>query len=171
VNLSRFTLRDPRLPDTIIGLLAQHAVRPSRLQVEVRGDAIAEGMATGDAARALAALTRLRTLGVRISADASDGGRASLASLARLPVDELKIDAAVVRRATENSGGLAIVASAIDAGHGLGLRVVAGGVEDADMWDLLTDLGCDEARGDYLSPPLPAGDLMRQLGVSQGVMA
>jgi len=171
VNLSRFVLRDPRLPDTIIGLLAQHAVRPSRLQVEVRGDAIAEGMATEDATRILAALTRLRTLGVRISADASDGGRASLASLARLPVDELKIDAAVVRRATENSGGLAIVASAIDAGHGLGLRVVAGGVEDADTWDLLTDLGCDEAQGDYLSPPLPAGDLMRRLGVSQGVMA
>jgi len=170
VNLSRFTLRDPRLPDTIIGLLAQHAVRPSRLQVEVRGD-IAESMTTGDAARALAALTRLRTLGVRISADASDGGRASLASLARLPVDELKIDAAVVRRAMENSGGLAIVASAIDAGQGLGLRVVAGGVEDADTWDLLTDLGCDEAQGNYLSPPLPVGDLMRQLGVSQGVMA
>ena len=171
VSLSRFVLRDPRLPDTIIGLLAQHAVRPSRLQVEVRGDAIAESMTTGDAARALAALTRLRTLGVRISADANDGGRASLASLVRLPVDELKIDAAVVRRATENSGGLAIVSSAIDAGHGLGLRVVAGGVEDADTWDLLTDLGCDEARGNYLSPPLPAGDLMRQLGVSQGVMA
>jgi diguanylate cyclase (GGDEF)-like protein/PAS domain S-box-containing protein len=171
VNLSRFTLRDPRLPDTIIGLLAQHAVRPSRLQVEVRGDAIAEGMATGDTARALAALTRLRTLGVRISADASDGGRASLASLARLPLDEFKIDAAAVRRATENSGGLAIVSSAIDAGHGLGLRVVARGVEDADTWDLLTDLGCDEAQGDYLSPPLPAGELIRRLGVPQGVMA
>jgi len=53
----------------------------------------------------------------------------------------------------------------------LGLRVVAGGVEDADTWDLLTDLGCDEAQGNYLSPPLPVGDLMRQLGVSQGVMA
>ena len=171
VRLSRFTLGDPRLPDTIIGLLAQHAVRPSRLQVEVRGDAIAESMTTGDTARALAALTRLRTLGVRISADASDGGRASLTSLARLPVDEFKIDATVVRRATENSGGLAIVSSAIDAGHGLGLRVVAGGVEDADTWDLLTELGCDEAQGDYLSPPLPAGELMRRLGVSQGVMA
>jgi len=94
-----------------------------------------------------------------------------LASLARLPVDELKIDAAVARRATANSGGLAIVASAIDAGHRLGVRVVAGGVEDADTWDLLTDLGCDEAQGNYLSPPLPAGDLMRQLGVPQGVMA
>jgi len=171
VNLSQFTLGDPRLPDAIIGLLAQHAVRPSRLHVEVRGDAIAESMTTGDAARARAALTRLRTLGVRISADASDAGRASLASLARLPVDELKIDAAVVRRATENSGRLAIVSAAIDAGHGLGLRVVAGGVEDADTWDLLADLGCDEAQGDYLSPPLPAGELIRRLGVPQGVMA
>ena len=171
VNLSQFTLGDPRLPDAIIGLLAQHAVRPSRLHVEVRGDAIAESMTTGDAARARAALTRLRTLGVRISADASDAGRASLAALARLPVDELKIDAAVVRRATENSGRLAIVSAAIDAGHGLGLRVVAGGVEDADTWDLLADLGCDEAQGDYLSPPLPAGELIRRLGVPQGVMA
>jgi len=171
VNLSRFTLRDPRLPDTIVGLLARHAVRPSRLHLEVGGDAIAESMTTGDAARILAALTRLRSLGVHISAVASDGGRASLASFARLPLDELKIDAAVVRRATENSDGVAIVSAAIDAGHRLGLRVVAGGAEDADTWNLLADLGCDEAQGDYLSPPLPAGELMRRLGASQEVMA
>jgi len=49
-----------------------------------------------------------------------------------------------------------IVRSTIDLGHNLGLKVVAEGVEDLQGWNLLARLGCDEAQGYYMSPPLEA---------------
>jgi len=170
VNLSRSALHDPRLPDTIVGLLARYAARPSWLRIEVAED-IVMSMSMKDGAGVLDALTRLHRLGIRISVDAVGTGHASLASLARLPIDELKIDASVVRQLTESHSSVAKISSTIDLGHTLGLRVVAEGIESEDTWDLLVGLGCDEAQGDYLSRPLRAGELVRQFGASPGAVA
>ena len=56
-----------------------------------------------------------------------------------------------------------IVHSTIELGHNLGMKVVAEGVEDGSGWDLLKSLGCDDAQGYFMSPPLDADELVKWL--------
>jgi EAL domain-containing protein (putative c-di-GMP-specific phosphodiesterase class I) len=116
-----------------------------------------------DAGRALAVLTRLRALGVRISVDDFGTGYSSLAYLKRLPVDELKIDRSFIRNIATDEEDAAIVRSTIGLGHELGLTVLAEGVEDQASWDRLEQFGCDLAQGYFMARPLSALDLDRWL--------
>jgi EAL domain-containing protein (putative c-di-GMP-specific phosphodiesterase class I) len=158
VNLSMWNVYDPHLPDTVGTLLRAHAVPPTSLRLELTESAI-----MNDTARALDVLTRLNELGVHVSVDDFGTGYSSLAYLKRLPVDELKIDKSFVVDMATDSNDAAIVASTIGLGRGLGLRVVAEGVETRETWDLLARLGCDVAQGYYLSRPLPADAFTRWL--------
>jgi EAL domain-containing protein (putative c-di-GMP-specific phosphodiesterase class I) len=106
-----------------------------------------------DPERALAIVARLSALGVRIAIDDFGTGYSSLAYLKKLPVDELKIDRSFVSDMCADASDRAIVRSTIDLAHNLGLRVVAEGVEDAATWQLLNQLGCDEAQGYHLGRP------------------
>lgn len=60
---------------------------------------------------------------------------------------------------SEVSDDAAIVRSIVDLGRNLGLRVVAEGIENRETWDLLAELGCDEAQGFYIAPPLTAKEI------------
>src|SRR5687768_16003200 len=87
-------------------------------------------------------------------------GHSSLAHLKRLPVDELKIDKSFVthlRHAAPED--VLIIRSTFELGHNMGMKVIAEGVEDAEAWRILKDLGCDMAQGYYVSTPLPGDDL------------
>jgi len=158
VNLSMADLHDADLPAVIATLLRTYGVPHGALRVE-----ITESMVMVDTGRALETLARLAELGVRAAIDDFGTGYSSLASLKRLPVDELKIDRGFVRDLAHDATDAAIVAAAIGLGHGLGLRVVAEGVEDRDAWDRLAALGCDTVQGYYVSPPLPAAAFLRWL--------
>jgi EAL domain-containing protein (putative c-di-GMP-specific phosphodiesterase class I) len=93
---------------------------------------------------------------VTLSIDDYGTGYSSLAHLKRLPVDELKIDKSFVLNLLDSSSGdILIVRSTIELGHNMGLKVIAEGVENAETWRILKDLGCDMAQGYYVSPPLP----------------
>ncbi|HKO23819.1 MAG TPA: EAL domain-containing protein, partial [Chloroflexota bacterium] len=151
VNLSMWDVHDPEFPDNIARLLCATNVPPDALRVE-----LTESTIMADADHALDVLTRLAALGVRLSVDDFGTGYSSLSYLKRLPVDELKIDRSFVQHMAAQSHDAAIVASTIGLGRGLGLRVVAEGVEDRETWDLLAGLGCDVAQGYYVSRPLPA---------------
>ena len=72
----------------------------------------------------------------------------------RLPVQELKIDRSFISRMSSDAEISTIVRSTIDLGHNLGLKVVAEGVEDLSVWNLLRTLGCDDAQGFFMSRPL-----------------
>jgi diguanylate cyclase (GGDEF)-like protein/PAS domain S-box-containing protein len=154
VNLSMWDLHDPLLPDTIAGLLRTYGLPPAALCLELTESAL-----MADAARALDVLARLRALGVRLAIDDFGTGYSSLSYLKRLPVDELKIDQSFVRRVAADEIDATLVASILGVGHGLGLTVVAEGVEDRPGWELLARLGCDTIQGYYLSRPLPADAL------------
>jgi diguanylate cyclase (GGDEF)-like protein len=154
VNLSMRDLHDPDLPAAIAALLVARGVAPAWLRVE-----ITESSLMADPERALAVVTRLRALGVRISIDDFGTGYSSLAYLKRLPVDELKIDRSFVRHLTTDENDRAIVRSTIGLAHELGLDVVTEGVEDQATWELLTVLGCDSAQGYFVSHPLSGADL------------
>jgi EAL domain-containing protein (putative c-di-GMP-specific phosphodiesterase class I) len=114
--------------------------------------------------RAMKTLTELHSMGVSISIDDFGTGYSWLGYLKRLPANEIKIDKAFVLDMATNRDDASIVRSVIDLGHNLGLRVVAEGVENEQTLDMLTDLGCDMAQGDYLSPPIPPEQFVSWLG-------
>jgi len=161
VNLSMWNLHDPGLVDALARMLADRAVPPAALCLELTESAI-----MADAERAQTVLARLADLGVGISIDDFGTGYSSLAYLKRLPVGELKIDKSFVQHMGEDENDRAIVGSTIGLAHSLGLRVVAEGVEDKRAWDFLARLGCDVAQGYYLSRPLPASELEQWLRTS-----
>jgi EAL domain-containing protein (putative c-di-GMP-specific phosphodiesterase class I) len=82
-----------------------------------------------------------------------------------LPVGEIKVDRAFVGRMAVDRRDRAIVTSVVDLARGLGVRVVAEGVEDEQTWDLLAELGCDRIQGWVLSPALPAAELEEWLAL------
>jgi EAL domain-containing protein (putative c-di-GMP-specific phosphodiesterase class I) len=158
VNLSMRSLHDEGLPDKIAELLLATRTPANLLVLE-----ITESTLMADPNRTLCILERLRAMEVRVAIDDFGTGHSSLAYLKRLPVDELKIDRSFVKDIVSDATDRIIVRSTIDLAHGLGLRVVAEGVEDAITRALLADLGCDEAQGFYISRPLRGHELTHWL--------
>jgi diguanylate cyclase (GGDEF)-like protein len=158
VNLSVANLLDGELIDDIACILAEEQVAVGGLELE-----ITESTVMTDPERATAMLERLSSMGIRLSIDDYGTGHSSLAYLRRLPVHELKIDRSFVQHLASDDEDLQIVRSTIDLAHGLGLRVVAEGVEDAESFALLQEHGCDLAQGFHLGRPVPAELLLDQL--------
>ena len=154
VNLSARSLTDLDLPSRIAVLLAETGAAASDLELE-----LTETAAMDDPVRAGEVLGQLRALGVGLAVDDFGTGHASLAYLARLPVQTLKIDRSFVLRMHEETGSRTIVRGIIDLARGLGLHVVAEGVETVEAWRELASHGCDDAQGFWMSRAVPAGDL------------
>jgi diguanylate cyclase (GGDEF)-like protein/PAS domain S-box-containing protein len=150
VNFSARQFRQANLAETLHHLLVAAGMPPDRFEVE-----ITESLLLSDRDRCLETLERLQSLGMRICVDDFGTGYSSLNYLANLPVHTLKIDRSFV-------GGLAdprqaAVTSAIIAlAAGLGLKVVAEGVETEQQRSLLRERGCRLAQGYLFSRPVPA---------------
>jgi len=158
INLSARNLLDPSLPDALAKMLAGCGVAPDHLTLEVTETAV---MSQPD--KAMEILTRLHGMGLGISIDDFGTGYSSLAYLKKLPVNELKIDRGFVSGMVEDENDAVIVRSTIDLAHNLGLKVVAEGVEEQKIMDLLMALGCDTVQGYYFSRALPNAELERWL--------
>ena len=122
---------------------------------------VTESAAMDDPSRSLDVLERLAGLGVELSVDDFGTGYSSLAYLERLPVAALKIDRSFVTGLDHDRASRTIVATTVELGHRLGLRVVAEGVEDGPTLQLLRGLGCDIAQGFGIAHPMPADALPR----------
>ena len=151
VNVSARDLHDDGFCGRVSEALDRTGVPASYLELE-----LTERVVMADPERALENLTALSRLGVRLSLDDFGTGYSSLAYLRRLPVTEIKIDKSFVLRMDVDDEDATIVRSTIDLAHGLGLRVLAEGVETAETWQRLSELGCDAAQGYFLSRPHPA---------------
>jgi len=149
VNLSARLLSDIVLPTWVERMLAASEVPASRLTIEVT-----ESTITADPRRAMDVLQRLRAIGVRLSIDDFGIGYSSLAYLRRLCPDELKVDKSFVLTMREDDNSSVIVRSTIDLAHGLGLSVVAEGVEDQWTYDALETLGADRIQGYHVARPM-----------------
>jgi diguanylate cyclase (GGDEF)-like protein len=154
VNLSASSLVDADLPAEVFAMLAARGVPPSALQLEITEEFL---MADHDRARSI--LTRLREGGIQISVDDFGTGYSSLSRLREMPIDELKLDRSFVMPMAEDDRAAALVASAIDLAHSLGLRMVAEGVETEIAYAQLARLGCDQGQGYWMSRPIPAAEL------------
>jgi EAL domain-containing protein (putative c-di-GMP-specific phosphodiesterase class I) len=149
VNLSVRHLTDMSLPDRIAVALERWGVAPSKLVIEVTESSIMT-----DPKRASVVLQQLRRIGVEISIDDYGTGHASLNYLKQFDIDELKIDRSFIMELDTESSDAIIVASTVELGHNLGLRIVAEGVEDGDTLEWLKGLGCDIAQGYHIGRPM-----------------
>ncbi|MGP9768075.1 EAL domain-containing protein [Halomonas sp. AOP13-D3-9] len=154
VNLSASDVMDRQLTTYLANLLERYRLAPARLSIEVTESAVMQ-----DVDAAMATLTELNQLGLRIAIDDYGTGYSSLAQIKRLPVDELKIDKSFVLAIDSQKDDLTIVTSTIEMGHSLGLRLVAEGVENRASAELLSKLGCDYLQGYWIAKPMPADEL------------
>jgi diguanylate cyclase (GGDEF)-like protein len=150
VNISADDIGDPRLDSRVAGMLTRHRLPPALLTLEITESGFIE-----DPTRALRMLDAIAALGVSLSIDDFGTGYSSLSHLARMPVHELKIDRSFVQGLQTEPEFAHVVRSAIDMGHGLGLKVVAEGIETEAAAVRLRDLGCDIAQGYLYAKPMP----------------
>jgi len=158
VNLSMRNLHDIKLPTNVESLLRKWGVPSNRLTLEITESAIAS-----HPERAQEIIQQLSALGVLIAIDDFGVGYTSLAHLARLPINQLKIDRSFVTDLDTNSAHASIVGSTIALGHDLGVEVVAEGVETRAVRDKLELLNCDTIQGYLIGAPLPAEELEPRL--------
>jgi len=159
INLSPVQFRHGDLPGLVHTVLLETGLSPSRLELE-----ITEGVLIGDFSRAVSILRRLKTLGVRIAMDDFGTGYSSLSYLQSFPFDKIKIDRTFIANLDNNAQSAAIVRAVIGLGHGLGLPVVAEGVETEAQLAILAAEACDEYQGYLIGRPCPMEDYAELVG-------
>ena len=158
VNVSTVDLRDPNFPQRVKHLLEQFSVDPKLLKLEITESGIME-----DPANAIKLLQSMRDTGIGLSIDDFGTGHSSLSYLQRLPVDELKIDRSFVININDQTATQRLVKTIIEMGHGLGLHVIAEGIETEAERDTMRGLGCDAMQGYLASRPLFGASLQNWL--------
>ena len=108
--------------------------------------------------QAILVLECLRDIGVHISMDDFGTGHSSLAQLRNIPLHELKIDKSFVMSMSDDKKNYAIVESTVKLAHSMGLTLVAEGIEDEIALRQISDLGCEQAQGYFVSMPMPAAE-------------
>jgi diguanylate cyclase (GGDEF)-like protein len=159
VNLAARQLTRPGLAAQVLSALGEAGGVAGDLILEITEHGVLE-----DFAAAFRHLQEVRALGVRVAVDDFGTGWSSLSYLQRLPVDELKIDRSFVATLGVEGPSMAIVGSLVSLAHGLGLTVVAEGVETVEQLAELRRLGCDSVQGFLLARPAPPEDVTVQIG-------
>ena len=150
VNISPAQFRDPGLLRQIEATLGQYALTPDRVCIEVTEGALME-----DVAHTAEVLRALKNLGVKLSLDDFGTGYSSLSYLKNFPFDKVKIDQSFVRGVHNNPQDAVIVKVVIAMAHGLGLHVIAEGVETEAQCEFMRANLCDEIQGYFFSRPSP----------------
>jgi len=151
VNVSPLQLRNRGFIDEIQQAIGIDTHAAAGLELE-----ITESVIMDDVKHSTATLQAIRAMGVTIAIDDFGTGFSSLGSLAKLPVDTLKVDRSFVIDMTAGPQGLALVSTIINLAHALKLKVVAEGVETEEQSRLLLLLNCDEMQGFLFSKPVPS---------------
>jgi len=151
VNVSPVQFRQAGFVETVAGVLASTELEARFLELE-----LTERTVMHDAEQTLGTLRTLNRMGVELALDDFGTGYSSLAYLKRFPVGKLKIDRSFVRDLEGNSDDRAIASTILSMGHSLRLKVLAEGVETAEQYAILRDMGCELVQGYHFSRPLPA---------------
>jgi diguanylate cyclase (GGDEF)-like protein/PAS domain S-box-containing protein len=129
--------------------LKETGLDPACLELEITESLIME-----DLVQSTELLKELKQLGIRVSIDDFGTGYSSLSYLKHFPVDQLKIDQSFVHDIADKPGDEAITLAIITMAHGLGLGVIAEGVENQAQLSILQHQKCDEIQGYFFSRPL-----------------
>jgi len=150
VNLTARAFESPRLVATIDEILNESGLPADALELE-----ITETMALLSGGEPIATLTRLRERGTRVAVDDFGIGYSSLSYLRELPIETVKLDSSFIRELGRRPEDSRIVGAVIQLAHGLGMEVVAEGVEEEEQMAVLELLYCDKMQGFLFSRPLP----------------
>jgi len=149
VNVSARQLVDTGLADLVRNVLAETNLPPGRLEIEVTETAL-----ISDPNRALQTLDKLKALGVTIAMDDFGGGYSSLSNVREFPLDKIKIDRSFIKGVHTNKQAGSIVRAIRLLCDGLGLPVIAEGVETPDELNFLIKEGFTDAQGYLLGTPV-----------------
>jgi len=166
VNVSGKSLNADSLIDQLGVLVGTYPMLAGRLGIE-----ITEQAAIGDFDAAVRMIERLAGMGIQTAIDDFGTGYSSLSYLQRLPVHALKIDRSFIDCLPGDGRDVALVRAAIGLAKGLGLEIVAEGVETVAQRDLLVELGCDRLQGYLFSKPLGPDALLERMGGKLGAAA
>ena len=152
VNVSAVNLLEPDFCERIVGKLREHGLPASSLALEITESALMKNPKVAEAT-----LQALHAAGVHLAIDDFGTGYSSLAYLQSLPAQVVKIDQSFVRGIEGDERKRSLVSAMIQLSHDLGHRVVAEGVETAEVAGVLQGVDCDEAQGYWYAKPLAPG--------------
>jgi len=158
VNVSARQFLSEGFVETVRGALEESRLDPKYLILELTETVIME-----NPAQTTKMLEAIKATGARASVDDFGTGYASLSSLKRFPVEELKIDQSFVKNVPEDENDAAIVFAIVLMGHTLGMTLVAEGVETKEQLAFLAGVGCDTYQGYLRSKPISATDFEKEL--------
>jgi diguanylate cyclase (GGDEF)-like protein len=150
LNISPKQIISPALPNIVSEALARYKLAGNRIELEVT-----EGVFLGDNGSTLDVLKRLRALGVGIALDDFGTGYSSIGYLNKAVFHKLKIDGSFVREAGSRPENVAIIQSIVQLAKSFRMSVTAEGVETAEDFERMRDLGCDTIQGYLFGKPLP----------------
>ncbi len=150
VNVSAHQFRQHDFVNKVLAVLKNTGASPQRLKLE-----LTESLLVSNVEELIEKMFALKAKGVGFSLDDFGTGFSSLSYLKRLPLDQLKIDQSFVRDVLSDPNDASIARTIIALAQGLGLGVIAEGVETADQRDFLASAGCHAYQGYFFSRPLP----------------
>ena len=152
VNVSAVQLYNAEFVKELHQILLEAGLSPLRLEIEITETALVR-----DFNRALATLRQIKALGIGIAMDDFGTGYSSLSNLRAFPFDKIKIDGSFIKSVNCNDQAATIVRAVLGLGRGLGLPVLAEGVEtEAELQFLQNEL-CDHVQGHLLGRPAAIG--------------
>jgi diguanylate cyclase (GGDEF)-like protein len=155
VNLSATDIRNSEFPENLVSFTEKFGIKPDRLEIE-----ITENMFMGDIQACTRKLQVLSNKGISIAIDDFGTGYSSLNYLRELPVDTVKIDHSFISEIEHSKKGAALVAAIVGMAEGLGINIIAEGVESISQSDYLEGLGCHTMQGFLFSKPVPVADFL-----------
>ncbi len=158
INTTLFEIESKNFVENVAKQIQLHQVHPSLIKFE-----ITEGSAMISEEATRKHFWDLKKLGVGISLDDFGTGYTSFVYLKKFPADILKIDKTLIDYILTNKEDQRIVKAMIELGHNLGMRVVAEGIENERMYELLKSYGCDMVQGYFFAKPLPVFEFQKLL--------
>jgi predicted signal transduction protein with EAL and GGDEF domain len=158
VNISPVQLRDPWFAQKLLRLLTETGFPPQRFEIEITESCLHENVAV---VRSI--ITSLKNQGVKVSLDDFGTGYSSLAQLRALPFDRLKIDRSFVSELATEGANSELVAAIVSLGRGLGLPIVAEGIENSEALEVLQKLGDIKGQGYHYGRPEDAEATLERL--------
>jgi diguanylate cyclase (GGDEF)-like protein/PAS domain S-box-containing protein len=159
VNISALQLFQGDLESQLATCLRRYQLKPSQIGLELTESVLLDERA-GDMRPRLQAL---RDQGYAIAIDDFGTGYSSLGYLKRLPVDKIKLDRAFIKELPHDQADASIVKAVLAMAEGMGLGVIAEGVETKEQCQFLVKAGCTSVQGFYFARPLPAAELEKRL--------
>ena len=166
INLSASDIRRKDFPENLVAFTEEFGIDPGRLEIE-----ITENMFMSDIQACTHKLQVLSNRGISIAIDDFGTGYSSLNYLRELPVHTVKIDYSFVSEIEHSRKGAALVAAIVGMAHGLGIDIVAEGVENTIQSEYLEELGCHTMQGFLYSKPLKVDEFLKAVGAQQNIIS